>query len=332
MAGNLSLTRTYNRIFSIMRDEAIEPYLWDNVSARTAYLYAMKAKGAIKEIGGKEHLSYKILKELPVTEGYTDDGVLTPVRADPYTRAIYEWKQLACPVQVTGLDMIKTGEGAEPDLLEAFIQAAEISMRDAIGGSSIGVFSSADEDTLTSITGLQSILGSSTTTGTVGRLSRATLSVWRHISGNVASAFDTNGLNIMTTLYRQCTRADESPDLFVVNGSTWDNFLRETTRTFQTHVPFMMGDPDQAMVEVGFPNVRFFGATLFPDDGVTANVGYAINSKYINILVREGRNAELGDFVKSANRDDLVAYVFWAGNQICKGLRYNGVLLNADTY
>src|SRR3990167_10691708 len=164
--------------------------------------------------------------------------------------------------------MIKTQDGSEPDLLEGFIEAAEISMRDAIGGSSLGVFSDASETTLTSITGLQNILGTSTTTGTVGNLSRATFTTWRHNTGNVSSAFDTNGLNIMTTLYRQCTRADESPDIGVINGSTWDNFLRETTRTFQTHVPFMMGDPDQAMVEVGFPNVRFFVMTFFPDDGV----------------------------------------------------------------
>ncbi len=331
MAGNLSLTRTYDRIFTIMRDEAIEPYLWDNVSARTAYLYCMKAKGAIKEIGGHENLSFKILKELPTTVGYTDDGVLTPVRADPYTRAIFNWKQLAVPVQVTGLDMIRTGEGAEPELLEAFIQAAEISMRDAVGGSTLGVFSDGDETTLDEITGLQNILTTSTTTGTVGQLSRATLAVWRHQLANVSSAFDTNGLNRMTTLYRQCTRADESPDICVVNGETWDNFLRETTRTFQTMMPGMR-DPDSLMVDAGFPNVGWFGALLFPDDAVPANAGYFINSKYINILVREGRNAELGDFVKSNNRDDLVAYVFWAGNQICKGLRYNGILQNADTY
>ena len=53
MAGNLSLTREYDRIFTIMRDEVLEPYLFDNVSTRTALLYCMKAKGAIVEGGGK---------------------------------------------------------------------------------------------------------------------------------------------------------------------------------------------------------------------------------------------------------------------------------------
>lgn len=328
---SLSLTRNYDRIFTIMRDEA-SPLLWDNASARTPYLYCMKAKGAIKEEGGKEHLRYKILKELPTTVGYSDDDTITPVRADPYTSAVYVWKQLACPVMISGRDMIQTGEGAEPDLLQAFIEAAELSLRDAVGGSTLGVFADGDETTEGEITGLQNILGTSTTTGTVGQLSRATFSNWRHNSGNVASAFDTNGINIMSELYVNCTRADESPDIFVVTQSAFLNFLRETTRTFQTHVPFMSGDPDQAMVEVGFPNVRFFGSTLFPDTNVPANAGYLINSKYINIIVRSGRNAELGDFVKPTNQDVLTTFVYWAGNQICKGLRYNGILQNADTY
>lgn len=147
--------------------------------------------------------------------------------------------------------MIKTADGDAPDLLEIFIEAAEISMRDAIGGSSIGLFSSATETTLTSITGLQSILQSSTTTGLVGNLNRATLSVWRHQSGNVASTFDTTGLNIMTTLYRNCSRYDETPNIIVVNGATWDNFLKETVRTFHVNLP-MMGPGDQGMIDAGF--------------------------------------------------------------------------------
>ena len=332
MAGNLSVTREYDRIFSIMRDEALEPYLFDNVSARTSLLYCLKAKGAIKRIGGSPNLSFKILKELPSTEGYSDLETITPVRADPVTRAIYEWKQLECPIQVSGRDMVQTGDAAIPDLLELMIQAAEISMRDAIGGSTVGIYSDGDETTLNKITGLQNHFTTSTTTGTVGNLSRATLSVWRHQLQNVSSAFDTNGLNAMTSLYRTCSRFDEVPDIVVLNGSTWDNFLRETTRTFQTNFPMALGSGDQMMIDAGFPNVRWFGALVFHDDGVPANRGYFINSKYVNLYVREGRDAEITDFIKSRNVDDLVAYILWAGNLVNTNLARGGLLQNSDTY
>ncbi len=333
MAGNLSVTREYQRIFSIVADEA-EPILFDNVSARTSFLYRAKTMGAIIKTGGKPHLRFNILKELPTTQGYTDLDTLTPVRGDPVTSAIYEWKQLATPVQVSGLDMIKTPEGNEIDLVEMFLQSAEISMRDAIGGSTDGIFSTAAETNLRAITGLQNMLTSSTTTGLVGNLNRATLAVWRHQLGNVANAFTTNGLNVMRTLYRQCSRFDEVPDTIVLTGATMDNFERALTSTFQVNLPLMgIGAGNQAMIDAGFPNISYKGALVFADDGCPANYGYFLNvSKYYRIFVREGRDAEIGDFIKSQNKDDLVTYVLSALNAAMTNLARNGVLLNGDTW
>lgn len=332
MAGNLSVTREYQRIFTIVRDEA-EPILFDNVSSRTAFLYRLKDMGAIIKTGGKPHLRFNILKELPTAQGYTDLDTLTPVRGDPVTSAIYEWKQIAVPVQVSGLDMIKTPEGNEIDLVEMFLQSAEISMRDCIGGSTEGIFSSAAETDLRKITGLQNMLTSSTTTGTVGNLNRATLSVWRHQSANVASDFSVNGHARIRTLYRQCARFDETPDTIVLTGAAMDNFEANLSGTLTYNLPIMgVGAGDERMLEVGYPNIRYKGALVFADDGCPANYGYMLNlAKYYRLFVREGRDAEIGDFVKSQTKDDLVTYVLWAGNAAMTNLARNGVLLNADT-
>jgi hypothetical protein len=332
MAGNLSVTREYQRIFTIVADEA-QPILFDNVSSRTALLYRLKDMGAIIKTGGKPHLRFNILKELPTAVGYTDLDTLTPVRGDPVTSAIYEWKQIAVPVQVSGLDMVKTPEGNEVDLVELFLQSAEIAMRDAIGGSSIGIFSSAAEDDLRKITGLQNMLTTSTTTGTVGNLSRVTLAAWRHQMQNVSSDFSANGLARFRTLYRQCSRFDETPDTIVLTGSAMDNFESALTSTLVVNLPLMgIGAGDQAMIDAGFGNIRYKGALIFADDGCPANYGYFLNlAKYYRLFVREGRDAEIGDFVKSQNRDDLVTYVLSALNAVMTNLGRNGVLLNGDT-
>jgi len=328
MAGNLSVTREYQRIFTIVADEA-EPILFDNVSSRTALLYRLKDMGAIIKTGGKPHLRFNILKELPTTVGYSDLDTLTPVRGDPWTSAIYAWKQLATPVQVSGLDMIKTPDGNEIDLVEGFLQTAEISMRDAIGGSTVGIFSSAAEDDVRKITGLQNMLTNSTTTGTVGGLSRATLTTWRHQVQNVSSDFSANGLSKMRTLFRQCSRFDEVPDTVVLTGSAMDNFEANLTNSFSVNLPLA---GDQGMIDAGFPNFRYKGALVFADDGCPANYGYFLNvSKYLRLFVREGRDAEIGDFIKSQNKDDLVTYVLSALNMVMTNLGRNGVLLNGDT-
>ena len=332
MAGNLSVTREYQRIFSIVADEA-EGVLFDNASTKTALLYRAKDMGAIVKTGGKPHLRFNILKELPTAIGYTDLDVLTPVRSDPVTSCIYEWKQIAVPVQVAGLDMIKTPEGNEIDLVEMFLQAAEAAMRESIGGSDMGIFSSADETNLRAITGLQNMLTSSTSTGTVGNLSRATLSKWRHQSANVSSDFSANGLARFRTLYRQCARFDEAVDTIVLNGSTMDNLETALQGTITYNLPLMgFGAGNQIMADAGFDNIKFKGALVFADDYVPANYGYFLNlAKYWRLYVREGRDAEIGDFVKSQNADDLVTYVLWAGNAVMTNLGRNGVFLNGDT-
>lgn len=332
MAGNLSLTRTYDRFFSIVRDELASNVIFDNVSTKTAHLFAMKMMNMIVTVGGMPHLRFTIMKELPTTIGYSDLDPLTASRADPSTSAIFEWKQLATPIQVSGLDMIKTEGAGIIDLLELFISAAEASQREALGGSSIGIFSNADETNLRAITGLQNILGTSTTTGTVGNLSRATLSVWRHQSGNASSDFSANGLNIFRTLYRQCHRWNENVDLIVLNGSTLDNFERDLTSTFEVQLPLGFGQGNQSMIDAGFANIRYKNALMYDDDGVPANQGYFINSKYTKLYVREGRESEIGDFVKSQEKDDLVAYVLFAGNQCTTNLARQGIIQNTDTY
>ena len=334
MAGNTSLTRTYDKVFSIMRDELASDVIFDNVTTRTSLLYAYKLLGAIDKVGGRPNLRYNILKELPTATGYSDLDTITPERADPVTSAIYEWKQLAAPVQVSGLDMIKTGDDGVEDLLALIITAAETALRESIGGSSIGIFSSADETNVRAITGLQNILGTSTTTGTVGNISRATQTNWQHQSQNVSSDFSANGLNRFRTLYRQCSFFDETPNVIVLNGSTLDNFERDLTSTFQVNLPIMgVSGGNDMMIEAGFPNIRYKGALVFADDGVPANAGYFLQvGKYLRLVVRQGRESELGDFVKAQNKDDLVAWVYAALNQVATKLKSMGILQNGDTY
>lgn len=329
MAGNLSLTREYQRIFTIVRD-IVEPVLWDNISARTKLLFRIKEMGAILKVGGRPHLRFNILKELPTTSAYSDLDVLTPARPDPWTSCSFEWKQLSTPVQVSGLDMVKTGDEAIIDLITGFLQVAEVSMRDAIGGSSVGIFSDASATDLSAFTGLQNFFTTSKTTGTVGQLSRATLSAWRHQYGNIDNDFSGNGINRLRTIFRETSYFDDTPDTIVGTGSFVENYELNLTATFRVNFPLPTGS--LGMADAGFSNISYKGAVMFDDDGCPANRAYVLNlAKYLRLIVREGRDAEIQDFVKGRNSDDLVTYVLTAGNMVTTGLRYGGLLANGDT-
>ena len=94
-----------------------------------------------------------------------------------------------------------------------------------------------------------------------------------------------------------------------------------------------IGAGDSKMIDAGFSNVRYKNALVYDDDGCPSNAGYFLNlAKYIRLVVRTGRNVEVGDFVKSKNYDDLVTHVLWAGNLVTTNLARGGLLQNADTY
>lgn len=341
MANNTSLTRTYDRVFTIMRDEA-QPVLWDNISARTALLFRMRDMGAITMVDGEPTLRFNILKELPTAEGYTDLDTSAPVRPDPYTSAVFEWKQIRVPVQVSGLDMIKTGDGGIENMLNNFLEAAEVSMRDGVGGATLGLFSAGGDSDLDKITGLQTFLTTSNSTGTVGLISRASQAAWRHQVQNISGDFSLNGLNRIRTIYRQCRYFDSAPDTIVATGAFMDNFEGTITNVGVTSptVPgagfrfglLDVGEGDRKMLDAGFANIRFKNAVMFDDDGCPANFAYVLNlAKYVKLMVRRGRDAEIGDFIRPDNADSLSTWIYWAGNLVMTGLRYNGVLLNGDT-
>lgn len=330
--ANTSVTRTYNRIFSTVADK-VQPVLFDITSTKTSTLFRYREMGAIQEVGGRPHLRFTVLKDLSTTVGYTDNDPITPVRSDPVTSAIFEWKQLATPVLLTGLDMIKTGDEGIENLIDLFITEAAISQRDAVGGSALGIFSDADETTLTKITGLQSIFSPSTTVGLVGNINRATESNWRHKTQDVASDFSVNGLARMETLYRQCSQFDENVDTIVCTGSMMDNFKVTVTQTFRTNLPLVgVAAGDEAMIDAGFPNIRFNGALMFDDDACPANSAYFMNLKtYMRLIVRQGRASEIGEFVKAQDRDNIATHILFAGNQVTTNLKRGGLLTNGDT-
>ncbi len=134
----------------------------------------------------------------------------------------------------------------------------------------------------------------------------------------------------MRTLFRECTRHDEAPDTIAATGAVMDNYERATTSTFQVNLPLTS---DKGMIDAGFANYTYKNAIIFNDDGVPTNRTYFLNlAKFVRLVVREGRNAEIADLVKSRDRDDLVSFVLWAGNLVFKNLARNGLLFNADTF
>ena len=329
MPGETAITRTWNDIVSHTRDR-ISPLMADNISSRIPYLVMLNAMGRKELRDGGNQIHFNVFKELGIAEGYTDMDVVQTTRTTHTTRAIAEWKQFQSPVTISGREMaINSGEAAIKSILKTRIEGAVISLANSIGGSTFGLFSSNTESTLTSLTGLQALISFTPTSGTVHNISRAN-GFWQNQADAVATNWSTDGLASMRNLWTLCSYASDVPDLIVFNRSYFNNYETSLTATLNYNLPSAQ---QNWVLDLGIPNVmNFKGAPIIYDDGVPANRGYFINSKYLRWIVHQDRDFELGEFVVPTDVDALQAHIWLMAEQCCDGMRYQGLLSGGDTY
>ena len=329
MAVPVAVTKSWDYL-ATSTYEKIQPFISDIVTAQVALIHALIDNGIAEEQAGGTQLVFPVFQELQTVQAYSDLDTLTVARANPTTAAIYDWKQLSVPVQISGRDMaINLGDDVQVQrVLRVFIDSAILSMRN---GMNQQLFSTND-DNAAGITGLRTFLthvsNDDPTTGTVGRLNRATYTGWRNQVRNVASDFSANGYTRMHQLYIDCTRGDEMPDLIALTSSAYANFIINSTATFNYNLPLTAPAGD---LDVGYGKVTFNRAIVIHDGHCPADNGYFINSKYAHFISHPRRNVELGPWVVPANQDAIVSHVRWMGNNCFSAMTIHGLLLNGDT-
>jgi len=134
--------------------------------------------------------------------------------SDVLTSAVYDYKQLAGNVTISGLEQVKnSGTEAVINLLEARINVLEKSLMNSLSTSiySDGTGSSGKE-----VGGLQ-LLVADAGTGTVGGINSSTFTFWQNVQTTAtSSAFSTTNVQAdMNNMYLQLVRGADSPDLIM---------------------------------------------------------------------------------------------------------------------
>jgi len=331
---NLSLLKTWDYLATSTL-ERISPYIADNATGRIFLLHVLEENGMKSSVMGGRQLVFPVFKELSTATAYTDLDLLTVARANPTTPAIYNWKQLAVPIQVSGRDMlINSGSDvAVSNLLVTFAETAIASLREGLDDATNGIHSSNDE-TVAGVTGLQNLLthtaNATPTSGTAGNLDRAVYTFWRNQVSDVANAFGTSsgGYAAMHALWTLCTRGDEVPDIIELTRLTFNNYVRNATTTIRLNTP--LTSPG-GVLDIGFGSVTFQTAIVGFDDYIPPDFGYFLCSKYVHWVTHPQRDVEVGSFVMTPTLDALSAHVFWAGNLCFSNMARHGVLRRGDT-
>jgi len=247
---------------------------------------------------------------------------------DVISAASFDIKQAACAVTVSGLEQIQNS-GIEQiiDLIDARMDVAESSLMNLI---STGVYSDGTGSGGLQITGLQSIIANSPSTGTVGGINRTNYNFWRNqvydFSTSAAASASASNIQVgFNTLWASCTRGRDTPDLIVLDNVYWGFYLA----SLQTNQRFA---GDSELANLGFTTIKFMNADVVLDGGIggdaPANHAYFVNTKYLFFRPYRERNfVALGDERMSTNQDAVVRLLGFAGNMSASGPQFSGVAI-----
>ena len=298
----------------------------DNVTKNNALLSRLEQRGNTKPISGGS----VIFQELSYAEngnaGWYSGYDLLPVAAqDVISAAQYDIKQAACPVVISGLEMLQNaGREQMIDLMEGRIGVAESTMANLLAG---GVYSDGTANGGKQVTGLDAAVPvDPTTNATYGGINQQTWTFWRNqvLSGNAETSATIQGR--MNTLWASLVRGIDRPDLIVMDNIMWGLYMA----SLQAQQRFLTATKGT----LGFPTIEFMDADVVLDGGIggfaTTKTAYFLNTKYLHWRPHSARNmVPLSPSKRYAiNQDAEVQIIGWAGNLTTSGRKYQGRLIS----
>lgn len=292
--------------------------LSDNVMNHNALLMRINERGNKMPASGRD-----IIQELEYAENgtvamYSNYDVIDTTPQDVLTSAVFDWRQLAGTVTISGLEEVQnSGSERVIDLLEARINVLEKSMMNTLA-SQLYSASSASTD----LDGLQLAVADDPTTGTYGGINRANYSFWRNqkydfsVEGVTASSSTIQ--TAMNTLYLDCVRNSDAPDM-VVAGNTYFTYYWESLQSIQR-----IGTDQSA--DAGFMALKYLGSDVFYDSNCAATRMYFLNTDYLKLRYHPDRDFTPLEERNGFNQDSKVVPLVWAGNLCCSNASLQGVI------
>jgi len=237
--------------------------------------------------------------------------------SDVLSAAVFDYKQLAGNVTISGLEQIKnSGTEAIINLLEARINVLEKSMMNSLSTS---IYSDGTGTSGKEVGGLQLIVADAGT-GTVGGINSSTYTFWQNAQTTAtSSAFSVANVQTdMNTIYLSLVRGADSPDLVMAGTNAYTAFLG----SLQAIQRITSDD----LANSGFTSLQYLNSDVVFDSACNTNRMYFLNTDYLRLEVAASRDFVPGEAKMSVNQDSLITPMFWSGNLTCSNRALQGVI------
>jgi hypothetical protein len=298
----------------------ILPKAVDNVFNSNPLLFRFKEKG-IKYDGGREIVQPVINAKWNSQGAYEGYDILSTNPNDVVTAAVFDWRQYAGTVTISGREeILNGGKSGILNLLEIKRQVMELSLEDTLGtdlqGSNAGG---------KSIDGLGLVLSD---TSTYGGIAVADMADWKARVHTLAVA-GTLTLNEMQKFYGKLVIGNDKPTIGVTRQSVFDKYWT-MLQPDKRYVSTMKGDG-------GFDTLAFNSMPIVVDSHVPGSDGGTqdndlqfLNEKYLWLFIHSGTNWKVVPIPALKDQDVKMTRVLLATNLACSLRKQQGVISTID--
>ena len=259
------------------------PKIADATTKHNALLLQLRRKGRIRLIGGGRTISCPIsYGENSNFQFYSGRESLNVAGQEVLTSAEYPWKQYACGVSISGLEMLQN-DGKEQiiSMMKARIENAERTIANKMHESaySDGTGSAGKEF------GGLALLVADAAGATVGGINSGTATYWDNKRAATGGASTATIYADMLDMALSLQRGTDKTDL-IISDNTYYSVLSQSLQNLRRYM-------DSKIADAGFRNILFEGIPVVFDggDGGFAPVGmYFLDLSEIEMIMHRKRN------------------------------------------
>lgn len=258
----------------------------DNIFNSRAFFYSMGEDGFKEEADGGRLFEHSV--EYAENTNFHSVGEMEELdtsRIPVFDAARFNQKIHAGTVVYSELERLRSqAKGGKFDLLEAKLNNGKNSHIADLNRALLG-----SATTGTDINGIQVIISSTPTTGSVGGINRASFSFWRNRQNSGAqsvSAYD-NLRSALTTTYNQCSLGgvENTPRWVLADRGSFQGYEQILVAIEQIAEAKMKEKSD-----IAFKNdmLQFKGARMFFDEDAPSGVAYLYNNTNLKVDYLKG--------------------------------------------
>lgn len=314
---------TYDNLTSITRGKVL-PKIVDQIGKDQPLLGRLFASNKLWNGGTDLGIPVKY-RHNSQGGSYSGLDLLSTVKENTRTRAVYNIKQMYQPIVLSNIDLaMNAGDERVVSLMETEMDEAKESLKDKFCTQ---LYSDGTGNGSKDITGLFAAVDDATNVSTYAGIDRSTYTWWK---ANYTASVGSLLLSDLATMFDSCKSGQKSPTIIVTTETLWSAYealLQPQVRMTAQANGYVTGDG-------GMKALSFRAAPMISDEYCTSGQMFFLNENTLNFYYMkhpefptDSNGFAVSKMRPPTNQDGQVGYIFSYVNLVCDEPRKNGRLV-----